>query len=185
MRNNKRHEVGGQQMPAAMEIVDQAIVRQTALPAKRIEPFEKRMPVPDDAIRIDRCHGRFACCCQSAAPIGIVVRRKALGRGKAMHDRAEVCACCASKCRSDIIAIRIARLSQQVLQLLQRVAENPAIGRAVPILRIERRIDLLADQHGKHVDGEGVPKRVRRHIDVDAEAVAAGASPAKSRFPSG
>jgi hypothetical protein len=44
-----------------------------------------------------------------------------------------------------------------MLQLLQWVPENPAIGRAMPILRIEYDPDLFADQHGKHVDGEGVP----------------------------
>ena len=42
----------------------------------------------------------------------------------------------------------------------------------MPILRIEHHPDLLTDQHGKHVDGEGVPQRVWRHVDVDAETAA-------------
>ncbi|MER9544494.1 hypothetical protein NKI72_20800 [Mesorhizobium sp. M0437] len=75
-------------------------------------------------------------------------------------------------------------MPQEVLELLQRIAENPPIGRAMPILRIEHGPDLLACQHGKHVDGEDVPQRVRRHVEINAEAAAAGAGPAKGGFPS-
>lgn len=75
-------------------------------------------------------------------------------------------------------------MPQQVLELLQRIAENPPIGCAVLVLRIEHGSDLLADQHGEHVDGEGVPQRVWRHLDLDAETAAAGAGPPKGSFPS-
>ena len=48
-----------------------------------------------------------------------------------------------------------------MLELLQRIPENPAVSCAMPILRMEHDSDLLTDQHGKHLDGEGVPQRVR------------------------
>ena len=70
-----------------------------------------------------------------------------------------------------------------MLELLQRIPENPAVSCAMPILRMEHDSDLLTDQHGKHLDGEGVPQRVWRHVNVDAETAAARAGAAEGRLP--
>ena len=52
-----------------------------------------------------------------------------------------------------------AGVPHQPLKLLQRISDHPAIdgraGAARPL--VHDRSDLLADQHGEHVDGEGMP----------------------------
>ncbi|MFN5455935.1 hypothetical protein [Bradyrhizobium sp.] len=145
--NDERHEVGGYEMPATMEIVDQAIVRQTALPAKRIEPLEKRMPMPDHAVGIDYSHGLLMRSGESFAPSILLDRQIALGLGKAMRDCAEIGARCASQCRRNIIAIGVARLGAHA-RPIARVHEPPrCIGCQLPRfcrLRQPEQIEHLA-----------------------------------------
>ncbi|MGD4944116.1 hypothetical protein QT817_22550, partial [Xanthomonas citri pv. citri] len=68
-----------------MQIVDQAIVRQATLAAKRVELLEDRMPVANDAFGVDYNHRAFVRNLQSVGPIGILERRNAIRLGKATH----------------------------------------------------------------------------------------------------
>ncbi|WP_245331646.1 hypothetical protein [Bradyrhizobium sp. NAS80.1] len=95
-------------MTAAVQIVDQAIVRQAALAAKRVEPLEDRVPVTNDAFGVDYSHCAFVRNLQSFAPIGIFERRNAIRLGKATDQRGEIGASGVPHGRGDIIAVGIA-----------------------------------------------------------------------------